>query len=462
MITPSLLQKIELLTLTHQELLEMIQEELASNPVLEEGAVQQLAQAVNETPKNGSEDGSGAVDESDPEYYFKLSEYLAPSQRRLDYEVPDQGPTFEAFLAEAPTLSEHLLSQLNLLEIDEEEYEIAYYIIGNINGDGYLMAKLSEIALALEVEVERVEETLKVVQALDPTGVGCRSLQECLLLQMPEVGLEGSLAERLVRDFSEDLENRRYKEIMRRLRCSLEDIGEAVEQIRHLNPRPGQKFNSTEPVYIQPDVYIYKTEDGFQISLADEGMPRLRLSSTYRQLLRDSSTSKETKSFIRERMRAAIDLLKSVDQRHQTIFRVCEAIVRRQPDFLEKGILFLKPMLIKDIAEELEVHSSTISRVVSNKYAHTPQGIVELRKFFTVGVEGADGENVSTIQVKERIRRIIEQENRDKPLSDQKISRMLNKDGIQITRRTVAKYRDQMNILGSRERKLAVALPGPI
>lgn len=229
-----------------------------------------------------------------------------------------------------------------------------------------------------------------------------------------------------------------------------------MEVIRSLSPKPGQKLNSDEPLYVRPDVYIYKVGDEYQIVMNDDGLPRLRLNRAYRRLLlKDDSVSKDTKSYVKERFRAAVELIRSIDQRQQTIYRVCNAIVERQREFLEKGRLYLKPMLIKDIAAELGVHPSTISRVVANKYAHTPQGVIELRKFFTVGVESSDGENVSSVHVKERIRKLIEGEDSSRPLSDQKISSHLSRGGIQITRRTVAKYRDQMKIPGSRERKMA-------
>lgn len=451
--TPSLLQKIELLTLNRLELSELLQQELSENPVLEE--TQERMELEDSKSDKDSED-QDSMEDFDYEYFF--GEYLSPSQKRSEYEHPDDRPSFETFLSSTPSLSDHLNWQLNLLETAPEIHDIAYFIIGNINSDGYLTASVEEIAEELEVSEEQVEEALRVVQSLDPPGIASRDLQECLLYQIRAAGWTGSLAESLIQDCLSELQARRYREIAKQLHCDLDDISEALEVIRQFSPRPGQKYGSQEPVYIQPDVYIRKSENGYEVAVADDGMPKLRLNRVYRALLRENNVSKDTKSFIKERMRSAIELLKSIDQRQQTIYRVCEVIVDRQKDFLDSGIMGLKPMLIKDVAEELEVHSSTISRVVSNKYAHTPQGIVELRKFFTVGVESANGENVSTVQVKEKIRRIIEEEDRKKPLSDQKIAKLLNRDGIQITRRTVAKYRDQMNIVGSRDRKMAVML----
>lgn len=450
--TPALLQKIELLTLNRLELAELLQQELSENPVLEET---QLTETEQNQEKEDPERES--LEEFDYEYFF--GDYLPPVQRRRQYETGDDRPSFETFLASSPSLTDHLNWQLNLLEIDDELREIAYFIIGNIDENGYLTLSLEEVAEELQVTPEQVREAQECVQSLDPVGAGSCNLQDCLLYQIRAAGLEGSLAETLIRDHLSALQSKRYPDIAKKLKCELEDIGEALEVIRGFSPRPGDRFSSGKPVYIQPDVHIYRKEGGgFEVGVADDGMPKLRLSRAYRMMLKKDGVSKDTKSFIRERLRSAMELLKSVDQRQQTIYRVCEAIVARQADFLERGPLSLKPMLIKDVAEELGVHSSTISRVVANKYAHTPQGIIELRKFFTVGVESASGENISTLKVRQRIREIIDQENSSKPLSDQKISKMLNHEGIQITRRTVAKYRDQMNIPGSRDRKMAVSL----
>jgi RNA polymerase sigma-54 factor len=454
--TPSLLQKIELLTLNQLELSELMTQELVKNPFLDEvpeaGDQEGSRDGQAEAESAEKKEKDDSFDDFDYEYFF--GEYLAPSYRSREYEAPENRPTFEIFLSSTSSLIDHLNWQLNLLEIPEEIHRIADYIVGNINEDGYLQVSVEEIAESLGVEEEEVEKALETVQALDPLGVGARDLQECLLLQIRGLELEDTLAERLIEDYLTLLEKKKYKDIARLAGCDLADIGEALKALRRLSPKPGQQYNSKEPVYIRPDVYIYKVDDEYQIMMNDEGLPQLRLNRTYRRLLLEgNNVSKDTKSYIKERFRSALELIRSIDQRQQTIYRVCRAIVERQGEFLEKGRLHLKPMLIKDIATELEVHPSTISRVVANKYSHTPQGVIELRKFFTVGVESSDGENVSTVHVKEKIRKIIEFEDAEKPLSDQRISKVLSSEGIHITRRTVAKYRDQMRIPGSRERK---------
>lgn len=458
--TPSLLQKIELLTLNQLELSDLMTQELIKNPFLEEvadGADPEPArgETAAEEPEKEKEKASDDHEDFDYEYFFQ--EYLSTPYRNREYEVPDDRPTFEMFLSASTSLSDHLTWQLNLSELSDEIRPIVEYLIGNINEDGYLMTSIDEVAESWNVPAETVEAALAALQSFDPIGVGARDLQESLLIQLRAAGLGGTIAETLVMEYLPLLEKKKYKEIAKGLDCELKDIGDALEVIRRLSPNPGQQYNSREPVYIRPDVYIYKISGEYQIVLNDEGLPQLRLNRAYRRLLlKGDDVPKDTKSFVKERFRSALELIRSIDQRQQTIFRVCRAIIERQREFLEKGRMFLKPMLIKDIAGELGVHPSTISRVVANKYAHTPQGLIELRKFFTVGVEGADGENVSTVHVKEKIRKIIEVEDNRKPLSDQRISKILSQQGIQITRRTVAKYRDQMSIPGSRERKASV------
>ncbi len=455
--TPSLLQKIELLTLNQLELCDLMTQEMVKNPFLEEVPDGADPESSRETPTEEAEPEKPKDSLEDFDYDYFFGEYLSSPFRNREYEIPDDRPTFEMFLSTSTSLTDHLEWQITMSEVPEEIRPIIDYMIGNINEDGYLTCTVEEVERSLGVEMTLVEEALALVQSLDPIGVGARDLRECLLIQLHAAGLDGTMAEELVLNYLPLIERKKYKEIAKSLRCDLSDIGTALEVIRKLSPKPGQKYSAKEPMYIRPDVYIYKLDDEYHFVLNDDGLPHLRLNRAYRRLLlKGDNVPKDTKSYVKERFRAALELIRSIDQRQQTIFRVCRAIVDLQSEFLEKGRMFLRPMLIKDIAAELGVHPSTISRVVANKYAHTPQGVIELRKFFTVGVEGADGENVSTVRVKERIKQIIEEENTQKPLSDQRISKMLSQEGIQITRRTVAKYRDQMNLPGSRERKLSL------
>jgi len=459
-LTPSLLQKIELLQLNKLELQEMLNQELIENPILEEIPEQ-------ETPPDLSlDDGAGepaapeetapssekdSFDEIDFRYFF--DEYLDTGYKNREVEDSEK-PSFEAFLTKAPSLEEHLNWQLGLSDAKPAIAEIAKQIIGNLNEDGYLLITLEEVCQVAGCTMEEADEALTVVQAMDPVGVGSRDLRECLVLQLESLGLSDSLACRIVQTHLPLLESHKFKEISARTGASFEDVLQAVDYIKHLIPKPGQKYNSQKVTYVQPEVTIAKVDDEFVILLNDEGVPQLRLNASYKELLKSNGVSGETKTFLREKFRSAVDLLRSVNQRKQTIYKVCVCIVNRQRDFLENGPSHLHPMLIKDVANELGVHSSTISRVVTNKYVDTPQGVMELRKFFTMGVENPDGEELSIVQVKLKIKKLIEDENRHKPYSDNQIGQLLRRDNIFITRRTVAKYREQMQISGSRERKI--------
>lgn len=464
--TPSLLQKIELLTLSRLELSELLNEELIENPVLEESSDEGPAEELlpentaetmelkaDSTSEAGKEESAEDSDNKDFDYEYFFDEYLDTGFRNREFEVSDK-PSFEMFLVRPLSMYDHLEWMLNLSDASERIKEIGQCIIGNLDEDGYLTATLEEIAEMNSAQLAEVEQALELVQSLEP-GIACRNLQECLTLQLRAAGCANSLAETLIERFLPQIQAHKYKEIAKELHCDLEQIAAALEEIRRLSPKPGQKFNPQSPQYIQPDVSICKNEDDYEIVMNEDGLPKLRLNASYRELLKENGVEKETKNFIKEKVRAAIELLKSVDQRKQTIYRVCSCIVNRQREFLESGITALKPMLIKDVADELGVHSSTISRVVTNKYVHTPQGVMELRSFFTVGVESSDGDSLSIVHVKHKIKEIIEKEDHKKPLSDHKISQLLNQQGIQITRRTVAKYRDQLHISGSRERKMA-------
>jgi len=460
-LTPSLLQKIELLQLNKLELQEMLTQELVENPILEEVLEPETPVEMNPDDKSPEEaaptddtqsDGEkDSFDEIDFRYYF--DEYLDTGGRNREVEDSDK-PSFETFLTKSPSLEEHLNWQLGLTDAKPEIAEIARHIIGNLNEDGYLILSLEELCQVGNCTMEEAEEALAVVQAMDPVGIGSRDLRECLSLQLNSLDLKESLAYRIVQDHLHSVENRKFKEIASRTDSTFEEVLHAVDYIKHLIPKPGQKHNSQKVTYVQPEVTIAKVDDEFVILLNDEGMPQLRLNAGYRALLKSNGVSGEAKAFLREKFRLAVDLLRSVNQRKQTIYRVCVCIVNRQKDFLENGLSHLRPMLIKDVASELGVHSSTISRVVTNKYVDTPQGVMELRKFFTMGVENSDGVDFSIVQVRLKIKKMIEGENKSKPYSDNQLGQLLQRDNIFITRRTVAKYREQMQIPGSRERRV--------
>jgi RNA polymerase sigma-54 factor len=461
-LTPSLLQKIELLQLNKLELQEMLNQELMENPVLEEvletetpkdlGLEDRAAEEPASPPQEPAPGERDSFDEIDFRYFF--DEYLDTGYKNREVEDPEK-PSFEAFLVRASSLSDHLTWQLGLSETEPRLAEIAGEIIGNLNEDGYLLLTLEELCQLTGASMEEAEAALRVVQALDPLGVGARDLKECLLLQLRAREQEGTLPWRIVEEHLQSLENHKFKEIASRTGSSFEDVLSAVEAIKRLVPKPGQKYNPQNVTYIQPEVTIARVGEEFVIIQNDEGMPHLRLNSAYKDLLKSNGVSGETKSFVREKFRSAVDLLRSVNQRKQTIYKVCACIVNRQREFLEHGPTRLRPMLIKDVAHELGVHSSTISRVVTNKYVDTPQGVIELRKFFTMGVESPNGEELSIVQVKLKIKKLIENEDKAKPYSDNQLGQLLRRDNIFITRRTVAKYREQMQVPGSRERRIA-------
>jgi RNA polymerase sigma-54 factor len=461
-LTPSLLQKIELLQLNKLELQEVLNQELMQNPVLEEVLEPETPKELNleddvaddpvELSPPPASEQKDSFEEIDFRYFF--DDYLDSGYRDRNVEEDPERPSFESFLTRPPSLSDHLTWQLGLMDIDRRTAEIAIEVVGNLDEDGYLLLSLEELCQTTGCTQEEALAALKTVQSLDPVGVAARDLRECLSLQLDALGLRDSLAWTIIQQHLPLVESHKFKEIANRTGSSFEEVLKAVDVIKHLIPKPGQRYNPQRVNYVQPEVTIAKVDGEYIIMPNDEGMPRLRLSASYRDLLKSNGVSGETRSFLREKFRSAVDLLRSVSQRRQTIYRVCECVVRRQRDFLERGPSALHPMLIKDVAGELGVHSSTISRVVTNKYVDTPQGVMELRKFFTMGVESPDGEELSIVQVKLRIRGLIESENKTRPYSDNQIGQLLRRDNIFITRRTVAKYREQMQIPGSRERKI--------
>ncbi len=458
-LTPSLLQKIELLQLNKLELQDMLTQALIENPILEEVVEQEAPRDLNpedKLPEPAPEQREkDSFEEIDFQYFF--DEYLDTGYKNREVEDPEK-PSFETFLVRPASLTDHLNSQLGLSDADERTAEIAREVIGNLNEDGYLLLSMEELCGLTSATAEEAEAALRLVQSFDPLGVAARDLRECLLLQLEARGFRDSLQWKIVSEHLTLLENHKFKELAVRTESSFEAVLRAVDTIKHLIPKPGQKYNPQNVNYVQPEVTIAKVDGEFVIIQNEEGMPQLRLNSSYRDLLKSTGVSGETKAFLREKFRSAVDLLRSVSQRKRTIYRVCECIVNRQRDFLEQGPSALRPMLIKDVASELGVHSSTISRVVTNKYVDTPQGVMELRKFFTMGVESPDGEELSIVQVKLKIRKLIENENKHKPYSDNQIGQLLKRDNIFITRRTVAKYREQMQVPGSRERKIGYLL----
>lgn len=505
-LTPQLRQRIEMLQMTTLELSELIQNELVENPVLEEVLTDEEFMEISEkildqnaegqensfengqdeeydfseefqefelqkpdkqnengTAKESSADAdpddlpeetSDAFDEVD--FGREFQEYLDPGYKTQEYEFKDDVPSFEQFLSNTTNLADHLEWQLNLQQISDLTEEIGRCIIGNLDKDGRLTATNEEIAEMCGCSDEKVEEARQIIMRLEPTGCAARNVRECLLVQLEANGERDSLAYELVSEHLEDMQPHRLHHLAKATGHDVHALDEEINKVRILDPYPGRRYSNEEPIYVAPEVYIEKVDDEYVIYFADDGSPRLRISKSYKNLVDQEDTSKETKDFIKDKVRSAVDLLRNIEHRRQTIYRVVECIVNRQRDFLEYGVEHIKPMMLKDVAEDIGMHLSTISRVVNRKYAHTPQGVIELRRFFSEGMLNEDGEEVSTRILKLKIKKMIEEEDSHKPLTDDKIAKILAKDGVKLSRRTVAKYRDQMNIPGSRERKTVV------
>jgi len=495
-----------MLQMTTLELSELVQNEMVSNPVLEEVQTEEefeeisekildqnndgndesyenrtekdysvdVEQAENFTPElpgeNGFNEEGGtdfesegedfSVDKSDAfeevDYGREFQDYLDPGYKTQEIEFKDDAPSFDQFLSRSATLTEHLEWQLNLQQISDALEEAAICVVGNLNEDGRLTASNEEISEMCGHSVELVEKARHVVMQLEPVGCGARDVKECLLAQLEAAGEAESLATELVKNHLEDLQPHRLQHLAKDTGIDLNKLNEEINKIRILDPYPGRRYSSEEPIYVSPEVYIEKVEGDYLVYFTDDGSPRLRISPTYQKLVGQDETTKETKDFIKEKVRSAVDLLRNIEHRRQTIYRVVQCIIERQRDFLDHGVQHIKPMMLKDIAEDIGMHLSTISRVVNRKYAHTPQGVIELRRFFSEGMLNEDGEEVSTRILKLRIKKMIEDEDTRKPMTDDQIVKLLSKEGVKLSRRTIAKYRDQMQIPGSRERKTVV------
>ena len=511
-LTPQLRQRIEMLQMTSLELTDLIQQQLLENPVLEEvpsqEEVQELAEKVldhlassdadasfGEAPEPGSaatngsgdadvvtsltapeaevgepihageggEEGDGGIDESrdafeEIDFGREFQDYLDPGYKTQEIEYKEDAPTFEQFLTRPPSLAEHLEWQLHMSTIEPELVDPAVCVIGNLNADGRLNATNEEMAAMENVSEEAMEKARQAIMRLDPVGCGARDVKECLLVQLEVLGESERLASKLISEHFADLQQHKLPHLSKQIGVDVEVLLEELQFIRTLDPYPGRRYSSEEPILISPEIYIEKLEendDEYVIYFADDGSPRLRVSAQYQQML-SQGVSNETKSFIREKMRSAVDLLRNIEHRRQTIYKVVESIVQRQRAFLDHGVQHIKPMMLKDIAEDIGMHLSTVSRVVNRKYAHTPQGVIELRRFFTEGMLNEDGEEISTRIIKLQIKKLIEEEDSHNPITDDQVVKILAKDGIKLSRRTVAKYRDQMQIPGSRERRAVV------
>jgi len=484
--TPQLQQAIKLLQLNRLELANMIQQELQENPVLEESLEtdeenmsleasreeegpepmsEQAAESGEAAASSEAEQGGEAADvpedhePSDAEKFADVDwrDYIEsrPQTSLASSRDDDEQRSYEAFLSKPPTLTEHLRWQIRLSVLSEEEVEIADWIIGNLDNDGYLKVGVQEIARQLGMEDEFVEATLAKVQQLDPPGVAARNLRECLLLQLPAIGMKDPLVHDVIDNHLDALQRKDFRGIARDLGVSVESVAAAAREIAHLSPKPGSSFGESDPVYITPDIYVFKLDDDFHIMLNEDGLPRLRISNMYRDVLsKGSETNSDTKEYVQNKVRSALWLIKSIHQRQRTIYKVMKSIVGFQREFFERGVQYLKPLNLRDVADDIGMHESTVSRVTTHKYAHTPQGVFELKYFFNSSIGCFEGDSIASESVKEKIRTIIANEDSRRPLSDQRISQMLKAANVDIARRTVTKYRESMNLLSSTKRRV--------
>jgi RNA polymerase sigma-54 factor len=519
-LTPGLMQMVSVLALNKLELKEMIDAEMVENPVLEEidesvpmldevaGREEKLERPVEEAAAPPPKDPFNEIDFGS---YFQ--EYLDPGYRTQPEYEESEKPSFENFLSQPTTLADHLAWQLGALTLEPALHDAAEFVVGNLDGDGYLAASEEEMAPAfsqvadqhkstdtdgnvngngvdplIAKAIELIGRGIDLVQHLDPAGVGARDLRECLMIQISaqqhEFGqvysrqhqvesdgdphgsfrseAEARLEERrramevaalIVDKHLHLLQKRDLKDLSKAAQVTSEEAHAALEFIRTLDPRPGRQYNREQTRLIEPDVVFVKRGGEWVVSMNEEDMPSLRLSRRYRQMLAAEGTEREVKDYVKERFRSALQLMRNIAQRKSTILRTCEVIVRRQQDFLDQGIEALRPMMIKEVAEEIGVHASTVSRAVANKYAHTPQGVIELRFFFSEGSNGPEGADTPLLVLKRKVRKLIDDEDPKHPLTDDQLAAMLQAQGIQLTRRTVAKYREDMNIPSTHQRR---------
>jgi RNA polymerase sigma-54 factor len=471
--TPQLQQAIKLLQMSRMELVETVHQELLENPVLED--VRELAEPG--TGVNGGEAAAASIDAStigekkhdesardadkkaseiDWDRYIENHAMQAPMPGGIYRGSGDELPSLEATLSKTEDLGDHLEWQIRMSDLVEDERRFAALVLGNLDDRGYLTVEgvapadvVSKLAAESELDFEDAEEVLKVIQTFDPIGVAARDLRECLLVQARHFGMD-ELVIKVLDEHLSDLERRNYQAIAKKLNVELEEVYDVAQVIAELEPRPARNFLVSEPQYIVPDVWVHKVGDKYFVVANDDGMPKLKISGFYRSAMKGDAQAKE---YIQNKLRSAQWLIRSIDQRRKTIERVTDCIVEKQKDFFEKGIEFLKPMILRDVAEEVGMHESTISRVTSNKYVATPRGVFELKFFFNSAIKRDSEDDIASESVKQAIKRICDAEDQKHPHSDQKIVELLAKEKVMIARRTVAKYREMLGILSSSKRK---------
>lgn len=462
MMTPQLQQAIKLLTLTHLEMTNVIAQEMVENPMLEEMDNSISSKDVDLNAEATSENFDGPNIVQGEKENFDWDKYVegynntssTPSVR--EHASKDDLPNYENMVSKGDTLQEHLIWQLRMESLSEEEWEFVNLIVHSINDEGYLEENLEDLIAASSLEREHALDLLKTIQHLDPVGCASKDLQECLLVQAQAMEDYVPLVELIIKNHLQDLMKKDYKTIAKVLGSTQDQIRSAELVIHSFHPKPGRLISPEDTHYVTPDIYVKFVGDELVVQLNDEGVPRLRISKLYQSLLKSFDNKSETSEYVQDKLRSAMWLIKSIENRQKTIDKVAHAIVKYQPEFFKKGPAFLKPMILKDIANEIGMHESTVSRVTTNKYMHTPIGTFELKYFFNAGIGGKNGGiDIAGESLKLKIKELIENEDPKRPISDQKIADILSKSDIQVARRTVAKYREMMNILPSSKRKIA-------
>lgn len=467
MITPQLQQAIKLLTLTHLEMTNLISQEMVENPMLEEidgevergeedNSTREEIDAQEATSENfsGPELIEGAKDTFDWESYSESFNSSSSSPNMKESTSPDDLPSYENMVSKSQSLHEHLEWQLRMESLTAEELNYALELIGNINDDGYLEVPVEEIIARSKLERDQAIGILGLVQHLDPVGCGAQNLEECLGIQARLLPERSPLVELIIERSMQELEKKDYNKIAKEFGVSKEKVKEAELIIMGLNPKPGRLVSAEETQYVVPDIFVAEVGGEFVVQINDEGVPRLRVSNLYKSLMKNQDSNSEAKEFVQDKLRSAMWLIKSIENRQKTIYKVSNSIVRNQQEFFKKGPAFLKPMILKDIANEIGMHESTVSRVTTNKFMHTPIGTFELKYFFNAGIGGKNGGiDIAGESLKLKIKEMISHEDPKRPLSDQKISELLSTKDIVVARRTVAKYREMMSIAPSSKRK---------
>jgi len=449
--TATLQQAIKLLPLSRLELIQKVHQEILENPFLEDVATQEISDT-----ELANEELSQETQQESEEFEVDWAAYLQDFNSSPDY-TPDVGKevrSLEATLKSETSLAEYLLWQLSLTVHHELEKEIGTYLIGNIDDDGYLQCQTEEVATVLGGDEAQICAVLSVIQSFDPPGIGARNLQESLLIQLHHLEMDDSLASKIVQQCLFQLDERYFQKIAKSFGVTINEVVAAVGLIRTLDPKPGSRFNSPRIEYITPDVVVVKVDDDYQVVLDEDGMPNMRINVLYQNVLRQNDgMQSETREYLEEKFRSAVWLMKSVEQRRQTLLRVTKSLCKFQREFLDKGLAYLKPLVLKDVADDIGMHESTVSRVTTNKYVYTPQGVFELKFFFHSGLESLEGDAMSSVSVKDIIRKAVAAEEPRKPLTDQQLMMILEAKGVKIARRTIAKYRQELRIPPASRRK---------